>query len=185
MADAGYGREENDAYLERHGCTAVVQYNTYRVEQTTKWKRQIQRGANGQYDADPDDGICAAGHRLTIVREKEGVTENGYRVHLREYQAADCPTCPLRVQCTEAQYRHISVSPQLLRDKQQVRQTLTSETGAALMKQRGVEVESAFGHTKGNRGFRRFLLRGLPKVQTEWGLVSIAHNLIKKAALAH
>ncbi|MHB8113349.1 MAG: transposase [Bellilinea sp.] len=31
-------------------------------------------------------------------------------------------------------------------------------------------------------GLRRFHLRGLEKVKTEWGLVSIAHNLRKIAA---
>jgi hypothetical protein len=34
-----------------------------------------------------------------------------------------------------------------------------------------------------NRGFRRFLLRGLPKVNLEVGWISLAHNLLKKAAI--
>jgi hypothetical protein len=33
-----------------------------------------------------------------------------------------------------------------------------------------------------NRRFRRFHLRGLDKVKTEWGFVCIAHNLCKMAA---
>jgi len=36
-----------------------------------------------------------------------------------------------------------------------------------------------FGHIKHNRGFKRFMLRGLDNVSTEWGLISIAHNLFK------
>jgi hypothetical protein len=32
--------------------------------------------------------------------------------------------------------------------------------------------------------YRRFGLRGLEKVQTEWGIVSIAHNLRKVAVKA-
>ncbi len=51
------------------------------------------------------------------------------------------------------------------------------------MKRRGIEVESVFGQIKENRRFRRFLLRGLDKVKTEWGLLSIAHNLLKQNAL--
>ncbi|MDQ1909310.1 transposase [Paenibacillus sp. GD4] len=46
-----------------------------------------------------------------------------------------------------------------------------------------VEVESVFGQVKGNREFRRFLLRGLPKVNIEVVLLSLAHNLLKKAAV--
>jgi hypothetical protein len=30
-------------------------------------------------------------------------------------------------------------------------------------------------------GFRRFLLRGLEKVSTEWGILCIAHNIAKAA----
>jgi hypothetical protein len=48
---------------------------------------------------------------------------------------------------------------------------------------RMIEPESVFGQMKNNRGFRRFLLRGLPKVSLEVGWLSLAHNLLKKAAI--
>jgi hypothetical protein len=45
-------------------------------------------------------------------------------------------------------------------------------------------VEPVFGQIKQARGFRQFLLRGLQKVQGEWGLLCTAHNLLKlKAAM--
>ena len=40
-------------------------------------------------------------------------------------------------------------------------------------------VEPVFGQIKQAMGFRQFLLRGLAKVQAEWGLVCTAHNLLK------
>jgi len=46
---------------------------------------------------------------------------------------------------------------------------------------RKIEVESVFGHIKGNRSFRRFSLRGLEKVNIEFGLGAIVHNLLKQA----
>ncbi|MFJ8268286.1 transposase [Peribacillus asahii] len=46
-----------------------------------------------------------------------------------------------------------------------------------------MEVESVFGHIKGNRSFRRFSLRSLAKVQTEFGIVAMAHSLLKVAGL--
>jgi hypothetical protein len=39
-----------------------------------------------------------------------------------------------------------------------------------------------FAQIKHNKGFKRFMLRGLEKVQIETGLIAIAHNLAKKAA---
>ncbi|MFY3791043.1 transposase, partial [Ureibacillus sp. MALMAid1270] len=40
-----------------------------------------------------------------------------------------------------------------------------------------------FGHLKGNRSFRRFSLRGLKKVHIEFGIVAMAHNLLKVAGI--
>jgi transposase len=42
--------------------------------------------------------------------------------------------------------------------------------------------EPVFGQMKHGRGFRQFLLRGLAKVEGEWSLMCITHNLLKLAA---
>ena len=41
--------------------------------------------------------------------------------------------------------------------------------------------EPVFGQIKQARGFRQFLLRGVEKVAAEWGLVCLAHNVLKLA----
>ncbi|GGF90908.1 transposase [Paenibacillus abyssi] len=51
--------------------------------------------------------------------------------------------------------------------------------GYKLSVRRMIEPESAFGEMKSNWSFRRFLLRGLPKVSLEVGWLSLAHNLVK------
>ncbi len=40
-------------------------------------------------------------------------------------------------------------------------------------------VEPVFGQIKEARGFRQFLFRGLEKVEAEWDLVCLTHNLLK------
>jgi len=77
----------------------------------------------------------------------------------------------------------IKVSMAYLGYKAKARERLRSEEGRALSVRRMVEVESVFGQMKNNRGFRRFLLRGLPKVSLEVGWLSLAHNLLKRAAI--
>lgn len=79
--------------------------------------------------------------------------------------------------------REIKVSLRYMRYKQQVREKLKSEEGYQLSVRRMIEPESVFGQMENNRGFRRFLLRGLPKVSLEVGWFSLAHNLIKKATI--
>ncbi len=40
-------------------------------------------------------------------------------------------------------------------------------------------VEPVFGNIKANLGYRRFTLRGLPAVNSEWRLICASHNLLK------
>ena len=65
--------------------------------------------------------------------------------------------------------------------KAKAKQSLWSDEGSQIYAKRKTEVESAFGHIKGNRSFRRFSLRRLTKVTIEFGLVAIAHNFLKQA----
>ena len=49
----------------------------------------------------------------------------------------------------------------------------------AVYARRKVIVEPVFGQIKEARGFRRFLLRGLATIRSEWRLVCLTHNLLK------
>lgn len=184
IADAGYGGEENYAYLEGEQLEALVKYSTYHKEKSKKWRQDISKLDNWQYDEAEDTWTCAAGRKLLFRYESKGTTESGYEIRKRHYRSASCEDCPLKEACTKAQgNREISVSLKYLRYKQQVREKLRSDEGYALSVRRMIEPESVFGQMKNNRGFRRFLLRGLPKVSLEVGWLSLAHNLLKKATI--
>lgn len=53
---------------------------------------------------------------------------------------------------------------------------LDTDEAKALYSRRKQTVEPVFGIVKSIMGFRRFLLRSLPKVTTEWTLVALAYN---------
>ncbi len=61
----------------------------------------------------------------------------------------------------------------------QMNAKLQTDQGRAHYARRKAIVEPVFGQIKECRGFRRFLLRGLPKVIGEWSLVTATHNLLK------
>jgi transposase len=63
--------------------------------------------------------------------------------------------------------------------KEKMAAKLRTAEGKALYARRKVIVEPVFGQIKGARGFRRFSLRGLEKVNGEWCLVCLTHNLLK------
>lgn len=56
---------------------------------------------------------------------------------------------------------------------------LKSKEGAAVYNQRKAIVEPVFAYLKHVRGFRQFLLRGQARVEAEWLLMCLTHNLLK------
>jgi transposase len=56
---------------------------------------------------------------------------------------------------------------------------LQTPTGKAIYARRKAIAEPPFGQIKEARGFRRFSLRGLAKVSSEWAFVCATHNLLK------
>jgi transposase len=182
IADAGYGGEENYAYLEKENLEAFVKYNSYYKETSKVWQNDPSKLENWTYNGETDSWVCPQGRTLHFVRERTSKTDSGYEVKLRTYRSNSCEGCPLRDRCSKAEgNREIRVSMEYLRYKLQAGEKLRSEEGRALSTRRMVEVESVFGQMKNNRSFRRFLLRGLPKVSLEVGWLSLAHNLLKVA----
>lgn len=188
IADAGYGSEENYAYLEEHKLGNYVKYNTFYQDTRSRRKKAVlpkdlYRVDNFDYDSGHDEFICPADRRLRFERMIPYTTENGYVTERRIYTCEDCSTCPHKSVCTTSRgNRQTYASLKLRAYRQQARDNLTSEEGKILRARRSVEVESVFGHLKHNLGIRRFLLRGLEKVKIELGLAAIAYNLRKMAA---
>lgn len=188
VADAAYGSEENYAYLEEHKLGNYLKYNTF-YQDTHHYRnpeiiRKHQfRSDHFDYDPQTDQFICPNKQRLHYLYTGKYKTTNGYESERRFYECRTCQDCPLKSQCTQAKgNRRIQVSMKLIEYRRQARENLTSETGKALRKKRSVEVETVFGNIKHNMRFRRFHLRGLEKVNTEWGLICIAHNMRKLAS---
>jgi transposase len=63
--------------------------------------------------------------------------------------------------------------------KARMARKLRSKAGTAIYAQRKAIVEPVNGQIKEARGLRRFLLRGLEKVDAEWHLIAATHNLLK------
>jgi transposase len=62
---------------------------------------------------------------------------------------------------------------------ERMQRKLQTVSGQAIYARRKVIVEPVFGQIKQRQGFRQFLLRGIQKVQGEWALICMTHNLLK------
>lgn len=104
--------------------------------------------------------------------------------YFKIYECEDYTDCPLKSLCTKSKgNRKIYWNPIYEEMKAKARAALGDEQKASLYAKRKADVESVFGNIKSNLLFTRFLLRGLKKVQTEFGIVAIAHNILKVAGI--
>ena len=70
-------------------------------------------------------------------------------------------------------------APKNLSVADRMRRKLRTKAGQEIYRFRKAIVEPVFGQIKEERKFRRFSLRGLVKVESEWTLVCLTHNLLK------
>ena len=149
-----------------------------------RFKKQIFRVENFGYDEDTDEYVCPNSKRLKYRQAIKLKSKNGYESTVKIYECLDCTNCHRKSECTKAKgNREIQINERLNELKAEMREKLLSKKGVDLRKQRCCEIESVFGQIKWNGQFKRFLLRGIEKVNTEWGLICMAHNM-KKLALA-
>lgn len=189
VADSIFGTEQNYELLESNGIESFMKFPYYHREQTSRYQQQLFLKENFPYDPLTDSYLCPNGQLLTFRhKHKQTHKRTGYQSIIKEYTCVDCTGCPFYQQCCKASkepHRSIQVNERLEDFKQQARQNLGTAHGLILKKRRSIEIESCFGDIKHNMGFRRFHLRGLKKVKTEFTLVAMAHNLRKMSLLLH
>ena len=183
VADAGYGSEENYEYMEEEKIDAFVKYNYFDKEQK---KNRIDKKPfvteKLYYNEQEDCYYCPMGQKMKKIGQRKKKSENNYLRKMSLYKAINCKGCPVRGIChTQRDNRIISVSHRGNYLKKMAKEKLESEKGIFYRKKRPVEPEPIFGNIKQNKKFKRFYLKGLQKVKTEFGLIAIAHNLAKWA----
>lgn len=182
VADAGYGSEQNYEFMEDNNIEAYVKYNYFHKEQKRAWKKNPFAVQNLFYNNKKDFFICPMGQKLTNIGHKNSKSDLNYISTVTRYQAQSCNGCPLRGLCHKSKNnRIIEVNYKLNEYKKKARERLLSEQGVYHRGKRCIEPEAVFAQIKHNSQFNRFRLRGLEKVNIEFTLVAIAHNLRKWA----
>lgn len=185
-ADAGYGSQENYELLSKKGIRSFVKFNTFDREQNATGKKgknaPFHRDAL-HYNAKEDYYVCPMGQPMNKISEGTKITKSGYKQTYSKYRAQNCKGCPVRGVCFKGETERVVERNHVLEHyKQKAREELLSEIGELKRKKRTADVEPVFAHIKHNRNFKRFTHRGLDKVELEFGLHALAHNIRKKSA---
>ena len=167
VADGGYEAITEFARAEQKGYPIVVN-----LEEA---KNQPYHASQFTYDGAKDQCVCPRGEVLRFDSIKARNKVQPYEV--RVYRCASYETCPVRWQCSKSKSgRTVQIHPNydaLVRQ----REKLKDERLRALLKQRGSIIEALFGWSKEGLGFRRWSVRGLEKVKTQWLLLCTTMNL--------
>lgn len=188
ISDAGYESEENYHYLKEKGQSSFIKPVNYETARTRKYRQDIGRMENMEYDETSDTYTCKNGKKLTVDYIRKQTTKSGYGRETTIYTCADCGGCPYKRQCIkgnnskkplEERNKNLQVSKRFKEYREENWERITSEEGRRLRMNRSIQAESSFGELKQDAGFRRFLCRGTRKVQAEITLLAIAHNIKK------
>jgi transposase len=207
-ADAGYHSEANLKGLYERGVPALIadglmrrrderfaEQAKYKALPDPLWDKTAAATASTAkftpvdfaYDAATSTCICPAGKKLYSTGSH--CTTNGRRHHKFQGAKRDCVPCPLRDRCLRHPQRTATRqvaffeknlgSP--LEFTERMKAAIDSERGRKLYGKRMATVEPVFANLRHNKGLDRFTLRTRPKVNTQWNLYCLVHNIEKLA----
>lgn len=175
VADNGYYSPANLKALNKNCQTGVIA-TAKRSPQTTSRGYGLKQFV---YEEDTDAYICPQGKVLI-----PGYTYSKGKTLYRRYRCNECRGCVSMVACgASSGGKRLDVN-EAEGLRQQMESLLATQWGKVQMALRKQVVEPVFGQSKENRGFRRFILRGLVGAWAESSLEFLAHNLTKAVTVA-
>lgn len=206
-ADAGYHSDANITALAEQETPALIadtgmRKRDERFADQDKYKAlpdplydkaHPKKGAKHyrpkDFDYDPEAGtcICPAGKQLYqngANCQHKGLIGTKFQGALR-----DCVPCEQRDQCLRTPEKTKARQVMFFRGKadstqspsERMKQAIDSERGRQLYGRRFATVEPVFGNIRHNKRLNRFTLRGQQKVDGQWKLFCLVHNIEKLA----
>ena len=202
-ADAGYHSEANLAALAQRKIDALIADNQmrqrderlagqdkHRAKPSPLHDKSTSAKSSGVFGsdrfavaADQSHATCPAGKRL--YRNGAECNIGAYTAIKFRAPASACGDCELRKQClrkpgtTSVRQVAILTRKNIATHTQRMRERIDTEQGRALYGQRFATVEPVFGNIRHNKRLNRFTLRGQHKVDGQWKLFGLVHNIEK------
>ena len=205
-ADAGYHSEDNLKELAELEVEALIADTNMRSRDERfadqgKYKalpdpihdkggkpKQAARYRPRDFDYDPQAGTCICPAGKQLYGNGSGCTINGYAAVKFQGAQCDCVPCAHRDRCLlkpdKTKVRQVSFF-QGKRDgvsyTGKMKARIDSPEGRIRYGQRFATVEPVFGNLRHNKQLNRFTLRGRTKVDAQWKLYCLVHNIEKLA----
>lgn len=201
-ADTGFSNEENMCYLHESNINAYIPDNRFRQrdprfaeqkETYGKRKAHLRKTTkdiipSSEFTIDPIHRtcICPSGESLTLRRVRE---EEGFETLFFEGRLLQCRHCDKKAQCMHnpdaANHRKGSgrqVSLKIQKNPSYtdwMKHRVDTAQGKAIYAHRMSTVEPVFANITSQKKLNRFSLRGRNKVNGQWQMFCLIHNIEK------
>jgi len=205
-ADAGYHSEANLKELAELEVDALIADNNMRSRderfaEQDKYKvlpdpihgkggkpKQAARYQPQDFDYDPQTGTCICPAGKQLYSNGSDCTINGYAAAKFQGAQRDCMPCTHRDRCLLTPQKTKVRQVAFFRGKKdgvsytdKMKARIDSPEGRIQYGQRFATVEPVFGNLRHNKQLNRFTLRGRTKVDAQWKLYCLVHNIEKLA----
>lgn len=205
-ADAGYHSEANLKKLATLEVDALIADNNMRSRDERfagqdKYKalpdpihdkggkpKKAARYQPKDFDYDPQAGTCICPAGKQLYSNGSGCTINGYAAVKFQGAQRDCLSCTHRDRCLLTPEKTKVRQVAFFRGKKdgisytdKMKARIDSPEGRVRYGQRFATVEPVFGNLRHNKQLNRFTLRGRTKVDAQWKLYCLVHNIEKLA----
>ena len=206
-ADAGYHSEANLKQLASMKIEALIADNNMRSRDERfadqgKYKalpdpihdkggkpKQPARYQPRDFDYDPQAGTCICPAGKQLYGNGSGCTINGFAAVKFQGAQRDCLPCTHRDRCLLTPHKTKARQVALFQGKadgqesytDKMKRRIDSPEGRARYGRRFATVEPVFGNLRHNKRLNRFTLRGRKKVDAQWKLFCLVHNIEKLA----
>ncbi len=206
-ADAGYHSEANLKQLANMKIEALIADNNMRSRDERfagqgKYKalpdpihdkggkpKQAARYQPKDFDYDPQTGTCICPAGKQLYGNGSDCTINGYAAVKFQGAQRDCLPCTHRERCLLTPHKTKTRQVTFFQGRadgneshtDKMKRRIDSPEGRARYGRRFATVEPVFGNLRHNKQLNRFTLRGKKKVDAQWKLYCLVHNIEKLA----
>lgn len=200
LADSGFCNKDTLAYLETHEIDGYLADHGFRSRDPRfaevdrhkpKTREKVSpksrfTGDDFQIDTQQQTCICPAGKSLWLKCSKARIRDNIFMQFMGHKD--DCDNCTLRTNCLRSikqqGARQLNVLLEHVETEktgplERMKEKIDSKIGRHIYSQRLGIVEPVFGHICEAIGIKRFSLRSKEKVDGQWKLMTLLHNLTK------
>jgi len=151
-------------------------------------KPKLFQPSDFEVAADRSHCICPAGKRA--YRSGTNCNIGGRQAIKFKGTQRECAHCPKRAQCLRHPHRTpvrqvvVFVGKHAKAEEtagERMKRKIDTEQGREMIARRFATVEPVFGNLRYNKGLNRFTLRGRTKVDWQWKLYCLVHNIEKLA----